>query len=352
MEHSLLHMLRNVSILDVAKALSIRVRGKQAMCFAGHDRKTASLKFNPDKNVWHCFGCGRGGGIVKLVMEVLGISRSGAVQWLGENFSYQFNSSDRGLLGRGPTTYPSGATLPSINAFKNIKDGSYMPDPEIYEYFLSLCPLLQNGHQYLVGRGFREDTIKRFRIGELTDVKRMRAECLKKWNVSRLLSCGLFKIRQNRYGTGFAGLVWWDDVLLFPFVQDGHIVYIQGRRLDEKRGAKYVGLNGLAKPLFNQEVLKTLNSGDVVYICEGVPDTMSAAEMGFHAVGVLGAHSFKEEYVDVLLPYRIVVIPDRDMAGEAFARKIQEAFRRKGSIVEVADLPYGKDLTEYWSTRK
>jgi len=344
-------MASPVSILEVAKVLNIQIKGKQAMCFAGHDRKTASLKFNPDKNVWHCFGCGRGGGIIKLVMEVMGTSHSNATQWLSENFRYQVNLAGRGRPTGSTTTYSFAANLSSTNALSHMADGSYLPDPEIYEWFLNRCPLVKDGHQHMLGRGFQERTIEKFRVGELTNAKKVRAECLQKWDMSRLLCCGLFKVRENRYRTHFADLVWWDHVLLFPFVQDSHIVYIQGRRFNDNEGAKYVGLNGLVKPLFNLNVLRSLRKGDPLYICEGVPDVISAFEMGFPAVGVLGAHSFKEEYADLLLPYHIYVIPDRDIAGAAFVRKIKEAFRRKGSVVEVLDFPFGKDLTEYRSGR-
>ncbi|MBU1208360.1 MAG: hypothetical protein KKH04_15775 [Proteobacteria bacterium] len=40
------------------------------MCVGGHDARTPSLCFQPSKNLWHCFGCGKGGDTIKLVMEV------------------------------------------------------------------------------------------------------------------------------------------------------------------------------------------------------------------------------------------------------------------------------------------
>jgi len=58
--------VKAIPILEVAKRLGIVVKGKTALCFGGHDKSSLSLNFDPNKNLWHCFGCGKGGDSIKL----------------------------------------------------------------------------------------------------------------------------------------------------------------------------------------------------------------------------------------------------------------------------------------------
>lgn len=78
--------LSEIPILEIAEKLGIEVnRHNKAPCFNGHDSKTRSMSFNTDKNYLFCFGCGVGGGPVKLVMGRLKINYIGAITWLIKN---------------------------------------------------------------------------------------------------------------------------------------------------------------------------------------------------------------------------------------------------------------------------
>ena len=85
----------------------------------------------------------------------------------------------------------------------------------------------------------------------------------------------------------------------------------------------------------------------MVYICEGVTDTIAAEQLGLKAVGVLGAASFKEKYVKILLDYHLTVIPDNDKAGAKFKSDIKNIFKKYGKVVQSLNVNPYNDLAEY-----
>lgn len=154
------------------------------------------------------------------------------------------------------------------------------------------------------------------------------------------------KLRRRLSGEEYLGFIWYDRTLLFPFRENNKIIYLQGRRFSN-HGGKYIGLSDIEKPLFNHSVLATLPRGTTVCICEGIPDVFAAYELGLHAVGVLGAGSFKAEWVSQFAHVQVVIIADNDYAGMESAVKIQRHFSKQGRIVECIRPSEGKDLAEY-----
>lgn len=132
--------------------------------------------------------------------------------------------------------------------------------------------------------------------------------------------------------------------VLFPFYVNGEVQFVQGRLFKGDR--KYLNPSGITKPLYNLERIKSLPIGSVVHICEGVPDTLAAEVNGLPAVGVLGASSFRQEWVDHFIRYDVVLMPDGDRGGETFRRTISKVFRERGKAIRSVRLPPGKDVAD------
>ncbi len=320
---------KNIPILLVAQALHIEVNRNKAMCFGNHDTKSPSLSFSPEKNLWHCFGCGLGGSNIELVSNVQGVSHIDAARWLDQMFIQ--TKSYLTAKTRAPKSNKKAEIIPE-----------YVADTDVYKDLLSLAKLQSSGRQYLeVQRGFNNDTIERFHIGQISNPRYVSGKLLDKWGVERLLSCGLFKTTEQ--GTKF---IWWDEVLLFPFFDiHQNIIYIQARRLNGT-DPKYVNLSKIKKPLFNAQILDPLPAQSKIYICEGIPDTIAASQCGMNAVGLLGANSFNPEWVNLFIPYEIYVIPDADIAGNKMFKSIQKSFRSVGKSVEALIIEDGKDFSD------
>lgn len=333
-----LEKLKQIPILEITKRLGIAVVRNKAMCFKKHDRKTPSLSFTPSKNLWHCFGCGAGGNNISLVMEHQNCSFKEAASWL----TNEFFPLSQSYLSRSIVVKKN---LNDIDLPKMKEEIGKEADPEIYEGFINQCSLSAGGKKYLKKRGYFNKIIQSFHVKDIVQPYEIEKFLLKNFDKSRLLKSGLMVIRQGKIH-----LIWWDHTILFPFYEDGRILYIQGRRLSENP-PKYMGLSGIKKPLYNRDVLKNLPCGAPVFICEGITDTLTATQLGYVAVGVLGAASFNKSWVTELNNFRIIIVPDADNAGEMFERKIRECFLEKGHIVESIKLSEGTDLTDFLTKR-
>jgi DNA primase len=54
-----------------------------------HEERTASFSVNPGKGLFHCFGCGKGGDMIRFVEEIQGLDFAGAIDWLADRFHIQ-----------------------------------------------------------------------------------------------------------------------------------------------------------------------------------------------------------------------------------------------------------------------
>ena len=138
--------------------------------------------------------------------------------------------------------------------------------------------------------------------------------------------------------------------VLFPFYMNGEVQFVQGRLFKGDR--KYLNPQGIEKPLYNIERIKLLPLGSVVHICEGIPDTIAAEVNGLPAVGVLGASSFRKEWVDYFVRYDVVVMPDGDRGGETFRQTISRVFQEKGMAIRTVRLPPGKDVADVFAHKR
>lgn len=109
--------LKQIPILEIARKLGLRIKGKRALCFAPHD-SNPSLNFDLRKNSWRCFGCGLGGDGVSLVEKALGMDFLAACAWLSNSF---------GIYDAGPEPRFIRTDPPAIESSKS----SDSPIPEL-----------------------------------------------------------------------------------------------------------------------------------------------------------------------------------------------------------------------------
>ena len=83
-----------------------------------------------------------------------------------------------------------------------------------------------------------------------------------------------------------------------------------------------------------------------MHLCEGVPDAIALESQGLAAVGILGATSFRADWVDQFLRFKVVLLGDGDAAGVKFANDISNFFMERGKAVQTMRLPKGKDVAD------
>lgn len=333
-----LKYLNSIPILEIANKLGVIVKKNKAICFNGHDNKTPSLSFTPSKNLWHCFGCNAGGGNINLVMNCLDLDFKNACKWIIDSFNLnsRYPSDKRSInnkieLNRNEDSIHNTVNLP------------IQPNHDIYHWLIQSCSLSKKGSQYLINkRKYTEDTIKYFNIVDIEFPKDIFIRAVNSYGREKLINCGLAKIDDEEK----VKFIWWDHVILFPFYdKDDYITYIQGRRIGNDN-PKYLNLNGIKTNIFNLKVLNILNGGEIIFICEGVTDTMHLHQLGLNAVGILGANNFKEEWAHHFLKYEIIVMQDSDKAGEAFVKNIESVFHKFGKNIKTIAINNAKDISE------
>lgn len=318
--------LNQIPIIQVAQKLGLKVseRHKVIKCFL-HNDKTASLNFDIKKNRWKCFGCDKGGGVINLVQKFYKIDFRQAVAWLG---------------GSGVKYEP--VIMPIAQSQLN-------PNPIIYADFLSLCIDHDSVKSFFCEKKkIKEDVFNASMIKMLGDSTIIKQKLISKWGEKALLDCGLLVKRKNQ-DREFLGLQWYkNDTIIIPFINElSQITYLKGRNLTGD--IKHLNIEGLTTDLYNRNILSSLKVGDKLYICEGETDTLSALSMGLNAIGILGAHSFKSEYVDLLKDYKVYLIPDDDNAGKQMIEKVRNEFFKINKSVEIVYLNNGDDLNSYYA---
>jgi len=322
--------IKNIPILEVAKLLNIEVKSNKALCIF-HEEKTGSLSFDIKNNRWKCFGCGESGDNINLVQKALNYTFQETCEWYNNYF----------FLGKKLPLKKGNYQKKKI---ERQTSENYEIDPELYSWIINKCSINEEGIKYLVDdRKFNKSTIEYFNIKSLQNSRKLFIEAKEKWGINRLLKCGVAK--KDQYDS--TKLVWWDNMLLFPFYDiDNNITYIQGRQLYNKK-PKYVNLKSISTNIYNLKVLNNIKEDEYLYICEGITDVLSAYEIKLKAIGILGAHAFKNEWLDKLKKYNIRIVPDVDQAGKDFSEKIEEKFKYIGKNVQVLMLNRSKDLCDF-----
>lgn len=332
--------IKQIPILEVAKRLGIEVKGKQALCFGGHDNKSMSLTFYPNQNSWHCFGCGKHGDNITLVREVEEVDFSTALDWFADVFHVDVRNNTKRVYRRKVT-----ATRKPLNQRRengDSKDSEFVSDPELYKWFIDHCASVtqEKGCAYLESHGISKEVADEMEVKELRDPDRAFRSLVKQWGADRVFRSGIAWGKNGKPDR----LIWTSYSLLFPFLHDGAVEYIQGRLFEGKM--KFINLRGVTKPLYNVGILDGLEAGSIVHICEGIPDVLAMCAKGLAAVAVLGASSFRPEWVDLFIRHNVSLWPDGDKGGETFRRTVEGAFRKRGKAIAVNTMPRGKDVAE------
>lgn len=332
---------RDIPILEVAKSLGLEIKGTQAKCFntSAHKNgdKNPSLGLDIARNRFKCFSCQVSGSVVDLVMQVQGIDFNKAIQYLGGDTE----------AGKAPFKYdlkvkPKQVYTQEIKPPEKLILGAYK---EIYEDFFIYNTETPEGEAlldeealaYLTGRGFNEETLARFNVFSIKSYKETEAYLKSKHPLEDLQKSGLF----NKGYFVFTGYK-----IIFPFMSEGRIVFLQGRRLDNI-SPKYKHLGGQGIPLFNLESLEDLQGGKI-HIAEGVLDTLAIEQSGRRAIGILGVHGLKEAYIPLFKGLEVVLCLDNDESGIGADKKYTELFFKHGQGVKIKKPPDGfKDFTEY-----
>ena len=304
-------------------------------CCPFHSERTPSFHVVPERQMYKCFGCGKGGGVINFIMEIENLSYPDAVRFLAKRAGLEVpeEHGDGGLRKRRER-------LLALNK-------------EAARYFHSVLhsPAGRAGVDYLFGkRRLSKATVTRFGLGMAPDgwdklITEMKSKGYEK---SELLEAGLVVLsKEGRVYDRFRNRV------MFPIIDlRGDVIGFGGRVLDDST-PKY--LNSPDTPIFNKgrnlfalKNEKKTRLGRII-LTEGYMDTLSLHQAGFDcAVASLGT-ALTGDHAQLLARYtkEVVIAYDGDGAGVSAAQRAIGLLEKTGMKVRVLRMKGAKDPDEF-----
>ena len=338
-ERFLDELIARTDIVDlVSESVHLTKKGNSWWgCCPFHSEKTPSFHVVPDRQMYKCFGCGKGGGAINFVMELENLPFKDAVAVLAQRAGMEMPE-----LGASPGARERREKLLTINR-------------QAARAFYCWLNALEGaeGLGYLQRRGLSRRTLTNFGLGFAPNswdalIKELSAQGFDKRD---LLDAGLaVSNKDGRIYDRFRNRV------MFPIIDvRGNVIGFGGRVMDDST-PKY--LNSPDTPVYNKSrnvfalnVAKSSKAGRVI-LTEGYMDTISLHQAGFDsAVASLGT-SLTEEHGQLLAKYfkEAVISYDGDGAGVKAAQRAIPILEKAGLKVRVLQMKGAKDPDEFIKT--
>jgi len=314
----------------------------QALC-PFHGEKSPSFVISPEKQIWHCFGCGKGGDLFSFIMEMEGLGFVEAVRLLAPRAGVT-------LRNQNPESYSKRNRLLDIMAL-SVK----------YYHHLLNSNIGTKPMDYLKRRGISQEIIDEWQIGYSPDAWDSLSSFLairpiegKKYTYEEMVEAGVV-IKKEGYGNRYYDR--FRDRLMFPVYEvTGNPIAYSARINPDKEAAgekigKYINspqnaIYDKSRVLFGLDKAKNhIKTKDLAIVVEGQMDVITCHQFGFKNAVASSGTALTTEQVTLLKRYtnNIALCFDADAAGQLAAdRGIKEAMAQ-GMNIKVIIIPSGKD---------
>ncbi len=298
-----------------------------------HGEKTASFSVAPEKGIYYCFGCHKGGGAVNFMMEIEGLSYPDAV---------------RALAKRAGMSVPEDEQYQSRYRHQE-RLWALMKEAGRFFHSRLYTPEGEKCLEYVNKRGLSKAIVTRFGIGYAPDSWNALVDAMRKkgYTDQELRDADLVGEKNGRIYDRFR------NRLMFPIIDvRGNVIGFGGRVLDDSK-PKYLNSNETVifnkrKNLFGMNYAKKTKEPYMILV-EGNIDVVTLHMYGFdNAVASLGT-SLTEEQVALLARYteQVVLTYDGDAAGQQAAQRAIPMLEKAGLRVKVLQMQDAKDPDEF-----
>ena len=310
-----------------------------------HADDTPSLVITPEKNLFNCFGCQSGGGVIDWVMKMEGVSFRHAVELLRADYAPDHAGASRSapVVSRSPVSRSTVVKLPTLSA---AEDGKLLG--EVVDYYTRALKANPEALAYLAKRGLiNPDLIDTFRLGfsDRTLGYRMPAANRKAGADVRgqLQRLGVLRDSGHEHLRGS---------LVIPLCgANGAVTGLYGRKIrdDLRKGTPdHLYLPGPHRGVFN---LPAFAASDEIILTEALIDAMTFWCAGYRNVtSAYGAGGLTDEIVAALVAHgikRVLVAYDRDTGGDKGAAAVAERLAPLGIEVYRVNFPKAMDANAY-----
>ena len=306
-----------------------------------HNDSNPSFYVTPSLGICHCFTCGEGGDSVGFIMKHEQMSYVEALRWLANRYGIEVHETELTDEQRKENT---------------VREAMFVVNNWAAEYY---SDILYNdvdgravGLQYFRQRGFRDDIIKKFRLGFSPADKHAMPKTAKEkgYNLEIMEKASLcYKDSKGEMVDRFSGRA------MFPWIGvSGNVIAFGGRVLDSRtKGVSQKYVNSSESPIYKKErelyglfqAKKAIGSEDCVYMVEGYTDVISMHQCGIENVVANSGTALSKHQIHLLHRFtsNIVLLYDGDAAGIKAALRGTDMLLSEGMNVKVLLLPDGDD---------
>lgn len=321
-----------VEVIQRAVPLKRAGRGFSAPC-PFHSEKTPSFTVSPDKQIFHCFGCGAGGNVFTFVMKYDKLTFPEAVRQLAQT---------------------AGVQLPEDEEFRKKEDSrqplyaAVQAAAEFFRQALAAVPKDAPVRQYIAKRRLTDEALAKFKIGYSPDAWDALLKSLARdHGVETLVRAGLLLERDNKSGHYDR----FRNRMMFPITDlKGRVIGFGARVLDDSL-PKYV--NSPESEIYHKgrvlygfyEGLEAIRRENRALLVEGYMDVIGCHEAGVEFATAASGTSLTTEQIRALKRFtsNITVLFDGDKAGEAATLRGLDLLVEENCTVNVATLADGHD---------
>lgn len=306
-----------------------------------HNEKTPSFYVSPARGTCHCFGCGKGGTPIGFIMEHEQMTYPEALRWLAQKYHIEIREREQ---------------TDEEKREQSERESMFIVNEWVANYFSSLLyddpDGIALGMQYFRSRGFRDDIIKKFRLGyDLNDRHALANTARSKgYNEDFLLKTGIcYRNDRGELIDRYAGRV------MFPWIGvSGKVVGFGGRLLDARtKGVNQKYVNSPDSEIYHKDrelygiyqAKKAIAKDDRVYMVEGYTDVISMHQCGIENVVANSGTALSLHQIHMLHRFtsNITLLYDGDAAGIHAALRGTDMLLSEGMNLKVLLLPDGDD---------
>jgi DNA primase len=305
-----------------------------------HDERTPSFSVEPTEKLYHCFGCGVGGDVIKFVEEKDGLNFAEAVELLADRYGVE--------LEREQEDPRAEAKRQRRRRLEELLDRA----ASFYSSYLWESEEAGRARDYLAGRGLREEVLRTFGVGYAPSawdkllVRGQRAG----FSVEELRGVGL--VQKGRSGGDYDRF---RERIMFP-IRDrrGRVLGFGGRAMRSDQGAKYV--NTAETEFFHKSQIlygvdrakAAIAKAGRAVVVEGYTDVLALHQAGMEeAVAVMGTAITGEQVAALSgMVDEVILALDADSAGQEAMLRAQSVAAGRRMRLRVAAMPAGEDPAE------
>ncbi|HMI82359.1 MAG TPA: DNA primase [Solirubrobacterales bacterium] len=305
-----------------------------------HEERTPSFSVEPQEKLYHCFGCGVGGDVIKFVEEKEGLGFAEAVEVLADRYGVE--------LEREQEDPQAEKRRERRRRLEQLLDRS----AAYYANYLWESEEAGKARDYLAGRGLREEVLRAFGVGfapSAWDKILVRGQQAG-FGVDELRAVGL--AQRGRSGGEYDRF---RERIMFP-IRDrrGRVLGFGGRAMRSDQGAKYV--NTAETDFFHKSQIlygvdrakAAIAKAGRAVVVEGYTDVLALHQAGVEeAVGVMGTAITGEQVAALSgMVEEVVLALDADSAGQEAMLRAQRVAAGRRMRLRVAAMPAGEDPAE------